>query len=48
MAVLFAGDKADYEPVSFDDLLEAMRLNHLVMLVNQETGKTFHKFIQHG
>ena len=48
VAVLFAGDKADYEPVSFDDLLEAMRLNHLVMLVNQETGKTFHKFIQHG
>lgn len=48
VAVLFGSDKADYEAVSLDDLLEAMRLNHLVMLVDQEAGKTFYKFIQHG
>ena len=52
--VLFGGDKPatadkpDYEAVSVNDLLEAMRLNHLVLLVDQEAGKTFHRFIQHG
>jgi hypothetical protein len=25
-----------------------MRFNHFVLLVDQEAGKTFHKFIQHG
>ena len=48
LVVLFDGDKADYETVSVDELLEAMRLNHLVMLVDQEAGKTFHKFVQHS
>jgi hypothetical protein len=48
VAVLFGADRADYEAVSLDDLLEAMRLNHLVVLVDQEAGKTFYKFIQHG
>ena len=48
VTVLFGGDKADYEPVSVNDLLEAMRLNHLVLLVDQEAGNTYHRFIQHG
>lgn len=48
VAVLFGADRADYESVSVDDLLEAMRLNHLVLLVDQEVGNTFHKFVQHG
>jgi hypothetical protein len=48
VAVFFDGGRADYEPVSVNDLLEAMRLNHLVLLVDQEAGKTFYKFIQHG
>jgi hypothetical protein len=48
VAVLFGHEKSDYESVSVDDLLEAMRLNHLVLLVDQEAGNTFHKFIQHG
>jgi hypothetical protein len=39
---------ADYETLSVDELVEAMKLNHLVLLVDQEAGKTFHKFIQHG
>jgi hypothetical protein len=46
--VLFGGDRADYEPVSIDELLEAMRFNHVVLLVDQEAGKTFHRFIQRG
>jgi hypothetical protein len=51
LAVLFDGvaaDKSSYEILSVDELIEAMKLNHLVLLVDQEAGKTFHKFIQHG
>ena len=48
LAVLFDGDKADYETLSIDELVETMKANHLVLLVDQEAGKTFHKFVQHG
>lgn len=48
LAVLFDGDTPDYEVLGVEDLLEAMRFNHFVLLVDQEAGKTFHKFIQHG
>ena len=48
LAVLFDGDKADYETLSIDELIEAMKFNHLVLLVDQEPGNTFHKFVQHG
>jgi hypothetical protein len=48
LAVLFDGDKPDYEPLSIDDLVEAMRANRLVLLVDDEAGETFHKFVQHG
>ncbi|HVM61233.1 MAG TPA: hypothetical protein VMV72_10235 [Verrucomicrobiae bacterium] len=48
LAVLFGGNSADYEPVSINELLETMRFHHLVLLVDQEAGKTFHKFVQHG
>ena len=48
LTVLFDGDKPEYETLSVDELVEAMRFNHLVLLVDQEAGKTFHKFIQHG
>jgi hypothetical protein len=54
LAVLFDGDKSatadgpDYDTLSVHELIEAMKLNHLVLLVDQEAGKTFHKFLQHG
>jgi hypothetical protein len=48
LAVLFDGDKADYETLSLDELIEAMTANRLVLLVDQEPGKTFHKFVRHG
>jgi len=48
LAVLFDGDKADYATLSIDELVEAMRANNLVLLVDQEAGKTFHKFVRHG
>jgi hypothetical protein len=48
LAVLFDGDQPDYESLNVDELVEAMKSNHLVLLVDQEAGKTFHKFVQHG
>lgn len=48
LAVLFDGDQPDYESLNVDELIEAMKFNHLVLLVDQEAGKTFHKFVQHG
>ena len=46
--VLFGDTAAGYEPISIDELLEAMKFNNLAMLVDQEPGKTQHKFIQHS
>ena len=48
LAVLFDGHKAGYEPVSIDEFVEVMKANHLVLLVDQEAGKTFHKFVRHS
>jgi hypothetical protein len=48
LALLFDGDKADYETLSIDEFIEVMKANHQVLLVDQEAGKTFHKFVQHG
>ncbi|HUJ08437.1 MAG TPA: hypothetical protein VL171_00280 [Verrucomicrobiae bacterium] len=48
LAMLFAGDDPDYETLSIDELIEVMRFNRLVLLVDQEPGNTFHRFIQHG
>jgi hypothetical protein len=48
LRILFDRDDADYEPITVDELLEAMRFHHFVLLVDQEPGKTFHKFIRHG
>ena len=48
LTVLFDGAKAEYEPLSVDELIEAMKANRLVMLVDQEAGKTFHKFVRHS
>ena len=48
LSVLFDGDKADYETMSVNELVEVMRANNLVLLVDQEAGKTFHKFVRHG
>ena len=48
LAVLFEGDKAEYEMLSIEELIEAMRANRLVLLVDQEADKTYCEFIQHG
>jgi len=52
--LLFDGDKtaptgqSDYETLSVDELLEAMKANHLVLMVDQEPDKTLFKFIRHN
>ncbi len=48
LRVLFDRSNGDYQPISTDELIETMKFHHLVMLVDQETGKTFHKFYKHG
>lgn len=46
--ILFDSPIGDYEPISFDELVETMKFHHLALLVDQEPGKTFHKFHQHS
>ena len=46
--ILFGETSADYETISVDELLEAMKFHNLVMLVDQEPGKTHHKIYQHS
>jgi hypothetical protein len=46
--ILFGETPADYTPVSLDELLEAMKFHHLVMLVEQQPGQTHHQIYQLG
>jgi hypothetical protein len=36
------------EKLTMDELLDEMKFQHLVMLVDQEAGKTFHKIYTHS
>lgn len=46
--ILFGAATSEYELVSVDELLEGMKFNNLVMLVDEESGKTFHKIYAHS
>ncbi|MCG3147994.1 MAG: hypothetical protein PCFJNLEI_01436 [Verrucomicrobiae bacterium] len=46
--ILFGETVTEFEPVSLDELLEGIKLNNLVMLVDEEPGKTFHKIYAHS
>ena len=48
LRILFGADNGGYDPIGFDELIETMKLRHLSLLVDQEPGKTQHKFIQHS
>ena len=48
LRVLFGEGNGEYEPISIDELIETMKFSHLVLLVDQEAGKTFHKFVERG
>jgi hypothetical protein len=43
-----AFEPADDEQLTVDELIEAMKFHHLVMLVDDEAGKTEHKIYRHG
>jgi hypothetical protein len=42
-----AFESTNDQKLTVDELLDAMKLKHLVMLVEQEPGKTFHKIYGH-
>ena len=48
LSILFGGPGGDYEPITIDELIEVMRFHHLVLLVDQEPGKTFHRIYRHS
>ena len=48
LRIQFGETVADYEPISVDELLDAMKFHHMVMLVDQEAGKTHHKIYRHS
>ncbi|HUI07972.1 MAG TPA: hypothetical protein VL486_13310 [Verrucomicrobiae bacterium] len=48
LSILFDEPQADYEPITVDEFVEAMRFHHFVLLVDQEPGKTFCRIYQHS
>jgi hypothetical protein len=48
LRIAFGETEADYDPIGLDELIETMKLHRLVLLVDQESGKTFHKIYQHS
>lgn len=48
LRVLFDEDNSQFEALTVDELIELMRFHHLVMLVDEQPGKTDHQFIRHG
>ncbi len=46
--ILFDSPVGDYEPITFEELIETMKFHHLSLMVDQEPGKTFHQFYQHA
>ena len=48
LRICFDEPALDYEAISMDELIEAMKFRNLVMLVDQESGKTYHRIFQHS
>ncbi len=48
LRLLFDKGNSDCEPITVDELIETMRFNHLAILVDQEPGKTFYRFVVRG
>ena len=48
LRIVFGEAATDYDPISMDELIEAMKFHNFVMLVDQEAGKTFHRIFQHS
>lgn len=48
LRISFGDTDAGYEPIGVDELIETMKFHHLVLLVDQEAGKTFHQIYRHA
>jgi hypothetical protein len=48
LRILFGENLPDYETISTDQFHTAMKFNQLALLVDEEPGKTFHKFVKHA
>jgi hypothetical protein len=48
LGIAFGEPGPDCEPITVDELIEAMKFHRLVLLVDQEAGKTFHRILQHS
>ncbi len=48
LRIVFDEPATDYEAISMDELVEAMKFHNYVMLVDQEAGKTYHRIFQHS
>ena len=48
LTVLFGDERGDYDRISMDELMQTMKFHHLVVLVEQQPGSMFHRFIQHA
>jgi hypothetical protein len=48
LRIAFGEAGPDYEPITLAELIEMIKLHRLVLLVDQEPGKTFHRIYQHS
>jgi len=48
LSIVFGEPGADYEPITVDEFVETMRFHQIVLLVDQEPGKTFYKIYRHS
>ena len=48
LRILFHEANREFEPLPLADFLEAMKFNHLVLLVEEEAGDSFHRFVARG
>jgi hypothetical protein len=48
LRILFGAPVNDVEPLPMDEFLQILHDERLVMLVDEEPQKVFHKFIQRG
>ena len=46
--IVFGQAGPDDEPITFDELIAVMKFHRLVLLVDQEPGKTFYRIFQHS
>lgn len=47
-AIWFDPPPPEFEPLTPEEFVAAMRLNHQVLLVDDEPGKTYYRFVPRG